>query len=434
MTYQDALQFLDSFVNYEKNTSYNYKESLKLDRMQSLLALVKNPQKDLKVLHIAGTKGKGSTASTLYSILKEAGFRTGLYTSPHLITFNERIKVSDINIKDDIIAELVEMLKPHCLDLRSKNNAPSFFEIYTALSFLHFKREKTDFVVLETGLGGRLDATNVAASLVSGITQISFEHTDKLGNTLGEIAFEKAGIIKEGSVTVSSGQEGEAMSAIESVAKEKRNRFFAVGRDITFNKIRHSLDFQEFDLKGILKEYKNLRSPLLGDHQLENIATAVGMAEALKFYGIMIDDSAVRRGIEKTDWPGRLEIIKKDPLIVLDGAQNRASARALKETIKEYFRYSKLILVLGVSNDKDISGIKEELLGIADNVVLTEANLPRAMEVSVMENYFKSKSPILKKSVPDAIRYALSIAGREDLVLVTGSLFVVGEAKVFLNR
>lgn len=433
MTFQDAIRFLDSFVNYEKISSYNYRESLKLERMKHLLELIGNPQKGLKVLHIAGTKGKGSTAAVLSSILHEAGFKVGLYTSPHLISFNERIKIDNIDISDDAISEIVSFLEPFCNNMRSESNPPSFFEIYTALTFLYFQKNKTDFTVLETGLGGRLDATNTAESFVSGITPISYEHMDKLGITLREIAFEKSGIIKNNSFVVSSLQEEEALFVIENESKKRNSRLFLIGRDIIYKKGSFNSKIQRFDVKGIFREYKNLETRLLGDHQLNNIATAIGMAEILRFYDVIIKPEAIREGVSKVFWPGRLEVLRENPTIVLDGAQNKASAKALKESIKKYFNYNKVILILGVSKDKDIKGISEELLEISHKIILTKANLQRAMDTEVMSYYFKDKDTVLTKNVDDAVNKAIQGANKNDLILITGSLFVVGEAKKILN-
>lgn len=433
MTFQEALKFLDSFINYEKSPSYNYKESIKLERMQELLNLLGQPQKGIKALHIAGTKGKGSTASVVSSILEKAGYKTGLYTSPHLVSFQERIKINGLDISEDSIISIIELLKPALACMETKGCTPSFFEIYTALAFMHFNINKVDFMVLETGLGGRLDATNTADSLISGITQISYEHMDKLGSTLSEIAFEKAGIIKNNSFVVSSGQEPEADNIIEKEAERKKSTLFKVGRDIFYKGKNFDLTGQRFNVKGISGEYKNLKTPFLGDHQLMNISTAIGMVESLKFYSVKINKDAIEKGIISAKWPGRLQIASRDPLIVLDGAQNRASAKALKESVKKYFKFSKLILILGVSKDKDIAGISDEIIDLADRVILTEANLSRAMEVDVLKKYFDSKKPILTKSVPEAIVKAFGICEKKDLILITGSLFVVGEAKGILN-
>lgn len=476
MTYPQALKYLESFINYEKITSYPYRASLKLERIKNFLQTLGNPQDYLKCIHIAGTKGKGSTCAFIAYILREAGYRVGLYTSPHLSDFRERIRIlnhpanapgSDRQNKEfegmiskKELAGLVGRLKP-LIERYNRNSIfaeLSFFEVYTSLAFIYFKEKKVDFAVLETGLGGRLDATNVVDPLVCAITTISYEHTQKLGNTLKEIAAEKAGIIKNRSAlgtvpkqdrdgsegchylsepslirqnrpcyVISAPQEKEAIGVIRRKCKEADAKLFEIGRQIQYE----TNGGKDLRIKGIFKEYPDLRLRLLGQHQLVNATLAVSAIEGLRFSNINVGVDAIRKGLYNTLWPGRCEVVAKRPLVILDGAQNIASAKALAKTIPENFKYKKLILVLGISKDKDIKGICSQFYDLADEVILTKADNPRASEPESLAQYFSGKDIYLTTGVKRAIKLAKQKAKEKDLVLITGSLFVVGEARKF---
>ena len=479
MTYPQIIRYLESLINYERLSSYPYKEFLKLDRIRDFLFAIGNPQDALKCIHVAGTKGKGSTVAFITYILREAGYKVGLYTSPHLSDFRERIRI--LNPKSEIrpaqlvkysgipqlagnpklefegmiskgnLARMVKKLKPGIekYNKNSRYGPLSFFEVYTALAFVYFKEKKVDFAVLETGLGGRLDATNTVKPLVCAIAPISYEHTQKLGNTLREIASEKAGIIKR-AIVISAPQKKEAIDVIRKKCNQVHAKFYEVSKGITYKVkgqgLKHPalrLCLSEgkvyrpcgnrrvsrplWEVKGIFNDYKGLKLRLLGEHQVINAATAIGAVEALRFYGINIGIDAIKNGLYNTLWPGRCEVAVKKPFIVLDGAQNIASAKALKEAVKNNFQYKKLILVLGISNDKDLKGICDELRPLADEVVLTRANNPRATKPQVLAQYFKGKPVYITQSVKEAKDSAKRLAKKEDLVLVTGSLFVVGD-------
>jgi dihydrofolate synthase/folylpolyglutamate synthase len=445
MTYPEVTQYLESFINYEKIPAYPYKESLKLERIKDFLSAIDNPQGALDCIHIAGTKGKGSTCAFIAYTLREAGFRAGLYTSPHLSDFRERIRIlnpaSSIQhpassfegmISQDELIDLVKRFKPAIekYNKNSKYTPLSFFEVYTALAFVYFKERKVDFAILETGLGGKLDATNVVSPLVCVITPISYEHTQKLGNTLEEIATEKAGIIKSHKsqvtshklIVISAPQEKEAQEVIRNKCKEVDAKLYEINKDIFYEKINGG-----FNILGISSEYPCLKIRLLGRHQLINATTAIGAIEALRLFGINVDISSIRAGLYNTLWPGRCEIVSRNPFVVLDGAQNIASSQVLKETIKGNFRYRKLILVLGVSCDKDIKGICNELSNLADEIILTKANNPRATEPQELAKYFNGKVMHITNNVQEAKALARRLTKEQDLALVTGSLFVVGE-------
>ncbi|MEW6170270.1 MAG: folylpolyglutamate synthase/dihydrofolate synthase family protein [Candidatus Omnitrophota bacterium] len=426
MTYPETIKYLESFINYEKIPTWSYKESLKLERIKDFLSGINNPQKYLRCIHVAGSKGKGSTCAFIAYILKEHGFRVGLYTSPHLSDFRERIRILNSQLKTPDsklefegmiskkeLSNLVTKLKP-IIEKYNKHSiyGPlSFFEVYTSLAFMYFKEKKVDFTVLETGLGGRLDATNVVNPLVCAITPLSYEHTQKLGKTLREIAIEKAGIIKaqnlkrktQNLIVITAPQEKEAMQVIRNRCKE--------------------MDAELHEIK----KYKNLSINLLGNHQIINASVAMLAVEALRKYGFKIKKEAIKNGLIKTIWPGRCEVISKKPWVILDGAQNVASARVLKKTIKDNFSYERLILIIGVSKDKDIKGICNELDDLADIIIITQANNPRATESKEIAKYFKNKPIFTTRNVREARTKMMSLVTKPDLVLVTGSLFVVGE-------
>lgn len=471
MSYLEALRRLSSLVNYEQKSNYPYLDSFELERMTGFLRLLGEPQKDLKCLHIAGSKGKGSTCMFAAYILRRAGFRVGVYTSPHLIDFRERIRVLGQGTGDSLpagkaggqgtefegmiskrgLAGLVNRVKLYVEDYNRnlKNDSLTFFEVYTAIAFLYFKEKKVDFAVLETGLGGRLDATNTVNSLVCAITPISYEHTDKLGNTLKEIAVEKAGIIKSRRpqaagrrlIVITAPQEKEALQVIRERCRQVKARLFEIGKDIVYRKTKHG-----FSIKGIFGRYDNLKIRLLGEHQLVNAVTAVGLIEALRFFGVKIDPDPIRKGLKEALWPGRCEVVLKKPLVVLDGAQNSASVKALKEAVKNNFKYKKLILILGISSDKDIPGICRQLNNWANEVILARANTSRAENPEALAQYFQTRTlsralavsctlaAICTSGVPEALQLALKKAEAKDLILVTGSLFVVGEARDCLTR
>lgn len=427
MTYDETIEYLDSFINYEKTLPEDYGRAFKIERMKRLLGLLDNPHKDLKAVHIAGTKGKGSTACLVASILKEADFIVGLYTSPHLISFRERIKVDNDMIEEGSLCRIVAKIKPCLEDLRKDDI--SFFEAYTAIAFLYFKEKKVDFAVVEVGLGGRLDATNVLDSKISVITPISFEHTHILGSTLKNIAHEKTGIIKEDSICISAPQEKEALDVIEDVCAENKSFLYLVGREIYIDKGRFNRDIQRFNIWTKFSEYPLLELGLRGEHQIINAAAAIGAIEALRIYNVYVAQDAIRDGISKAEWPGRMEIMHRDPIVIIDGAQNVASARALADAIKRHFSYKRIILILGISKDKDIGGICKTLLEIASIVILTRADNPRATDPKILEGFIENRPTEVFLDSKDALQSAYSEAEGDDLILVTGSLFLVGEIK-----
>ena len=428
MTYKEALLYLDSFIDYEKIPYYEYKTSIKLNRMERLLDAVGNPQRGLKTIHITGTKGKGSTAAMVSSILTEAGFKTGLYTSPHLISFRERIRLNKKEISEDKICEILDEIRPAAEKIR-KDEKISFFELYTTLAFLYFKKENVDFAVLEVGMGGRLDATNAADSTVSAITPISLEHTDKLGTTLGEIALEKAGVIKEKSVCITAPQKPEALRVIKDVCCRKNATLHCLEGDILFEEGSLDGTSQNFSVKGRFARYDDIKLKLLGRHQIVNASLALGIAESMRAYNSVVPEEAIRKGISNTYWPGRLEVINNDPLVVLDGAQNAESAKALVDAIKRHFSFDRVILILGISRDKDIKGISTALSNLAREVIVTEVKNPRAARAEEIAEFFHKDRVTIIPDSGEALDEAYRRAKEKDLILAAGSLYLAGEIK-----
>jgi dihydrofolate synthase/folylpolyglutamate synthase len=429
--YQQALDYIYSFIDYEAEPRPRDAVHYDLRRMDELLARLGNPHLKTRTVHIAGTKGKGSVAAMMTSVLTESGYVTGLYTSPHLHTFNERIRVDGNLISDAEIVTLVDKLRPEveAVNERAAYGELTTFELITALGFMFFNMKKVDFQVIEVGLGGRLDATNVVQPEISVITTIGFDHTEVLGNTLTEIATEKAGIIKPAVTVVSSSQVEEADRVIEEVCLAREAELIKAGRDVAWQGLKHDHKGQSFRVKGRLDSYE-LSMPLLGDHQLNNAATAVAALEVLTEKGYNITSDSIARGLARVNWPGRLQVMSLHPLVVVDGAHTPDSARKLRESLERYFDFDQAILVIGTSADKDIPGILAELVPLFRRVIATRSTHPRSMptEPFMIELGRRGVEAQEVEDISDALPLALSMAGENDLICVTGSLFVVAGA------
>ena len=431
MDYQQALDYIFSYTDYEKVPMPHDPAFYDLRRVEELLARLGNPHLGARSVHIAGTNGKGSTAAMVASALIAAGYATGLYTSPHLHTWRERIRVNGKLISEGELAALVERLKP---EVEAVNQKASYgqlttFELLTALAFAHFKLKGVDFQVLEVGLGGKFDATNVIQPEVCIITSISFDHTEVLGNSLAEIAAEKAGIIKPGCVVVTSPQPDEAGKVIEETCFGYGVELVRVGSDVTWQGLSSNLNRQLFQVKGRLGSYE-LSIPLLGDYQLGNATTAVAALEVLAGKGFNISKDSITSGLAQVGWPGRLQILSHHPFLIVDGAHNPDSARRLKQSLEQYFDFDRAILIMGTSSDKDIAGIVSELAPLFAKVIITRARHPRAMALPPIVAEFRRHGVEAQavEAVSEALSLALALAGARDLVCVTGSLFVVAEA------
>lgn len=442
-SYKQAKDFLLQTIDYEKLTQYKYNTSgFDLKRMVEMMSFVGNPHKKRRCVHITGTKGKGSTSIIIASILKELGLKTGLFTSPHLIYLEERMKVNDRMISQKMFVELINRLKPFIDRIMVKTPAlmPTFFEIVTAIAFLYFERKKADISVLEVGMGGRLDSTNIILPEISVITPVGYDHTDRLGHTLDRIAYEKAGIIKEGVPVISSAQEPEALSVISKTCKEKNARLYLVGKDILINSIkvtkRNGIYGTGCEIQTWKNKYKNIFLPLVGRHQVENCATAIGSLEVLSENGtINIDNETVTSALANVKCPARIEVISKSPLIILDTAHTVSSMKILRESIKENFSFKKLIVVIGLSADKDIEGILKEIACVADGLILTRTGNPREAEpeqMAVTAKRFYHKKPMVIEDIDEALKEARRIAKKDDLICITGSFFLAGKMKTLL--
>ncbi len=426
--------------SYQKTVKYLYdlqKHGIKLSlsNSQKLMDVLGDPHRKFVSVHVAGTNGKGSTAAFLASILNAAGYRVGLYTSPHLIDFTERIRVNNVPISEDAVIRLTQHVRGLGNLGESGENTyglnPTFFEVTTALAFAYFAEQKIDIGVIEVGMGGRLDATNVITPLVSLITNIDLEHQEFLGTTLGRIAQEKAGIIKTGIPVVTGTVQTEAIDVIESTAAAKQAPLHRLWVDFKPKNTKPGPP-QVFDYQGGETSYRGLRIGMLGAYQVENACLAVRTIERLQNAGMLIDEAAVRRGLEQTRWEGRMERVGTYPAVYLDGAHNPASAKKLGETVRQIKgSFQRIILVIGVLGDKDYRSMVTEIVPLADHVVVTRPQYARALDPRQLEQEIKKLHDSVERtdSIQCAIKKAMHSASPGDLVLITGSLYVVGEAR-----
>jgi len=431
MNYQQAEDYIFSYTDYEKMPMPHAAANYDLRRVEELLARLGNPHLGARSIHIAGTNGKGSTAAMVASALFHSGYTTGLYTSPHLHTWRERIKVNGELVSEGEFVALVERLKPEVevVNWKATYGQLTTFELLTALGFAYFKLKGVDFQVLEVGMGGKFDATNVISPEVCIITSISLDHTEVLGSSLAEVAGEKAGIIKSGSIVVTSPQPDEVARVIEEACFNCGVELVRVGSDVTWQSLGFDSNRQSLKVKGRLNNYE-LSVPLLGRYQLENAAVAVAALEVLAEKGFRISRDSIINGLAEVNWPGRFQILSHHPLLVVDGAHNPDSARKLKQSLEQYFAFDQAVLVIGTSSDKDIAGIGSELFSLFDKVIVTRSRHPRAMAPALLEAEFARHGVETQvvKGIPTALSQALAQAGDRDLICVTGSLFVVAEA------
>jgi len=432
LNYSQAEEYLNSFTNYEQIPGISYVQpGYSLKHVEELLNRMGNPQLAARTIHIAGTKGKGSVSAMIAQVLSSSGYKTGLYTSPHFHTLRERISIDGSLISEAEFAAAMTEIKPFIESMRKDTafRQLTYFEALTALAFAYFKKKQVDFQVLEVGLGGRLDATNVARPIICIITPISLDHTQILGNSLEEIAREKAGIIKPGCWVVLSPQPEEAASVISDICREKEAKVVQVGKDITWHKIGGDLSPQSLVIEERGNSYQ-VSIPLSGDFQLENAASAVAALEVLGSAGFAISTADIARGLARVKWPGRFHILREYPTVLVDGAHNVASIKRLVDNIKGYFAHKRIFLVFGTSCDKDIPGIINELVPLSPQVIVTRTSHSRAAPLSTLVAEFSKRGIELeiRETVTEAISRALSLADRTDLICVTGSLFVVAEA------
>jgi dihydrofolate synthase/folylpolyglutamate synthase len=441
MTYTDAVSFLYGLSRFGIK--------LGLQNIQRLLAALGDPQRACPSVHIAGSNGKGSTAAFLASILQAAGHRVGLYTSPHLLDFTERLRVDGRPATESEILALTEEVKaaadrafgpaPDPGDSRpgtrdpgpaARAAYPTFFEFTTAMGLLHFARKGVGVAVVEVGLGGRFDATNVLDPLVAVITNIALEHTEYLGRTVAAIAGEKAGIVKAGGTVVTASQDADALAVIQATCRERGAALHRVQAEVSLARAANGLDGQRFAAATRARDYGELRIPLLGGHQVLNAATALAVAERLEGRGIAVGEAPIRRGLAAARWPGRLQIVGRDPLLILDGAHNPAGAAALRDFLLDRrAAFDRLFLVFGVLRDKDWEGMLSALGPLAHQVILTRPEGDRAAhpwDLAAADRYCAKLD--IREHMGDAIALARAAAAPADAVLITGSLFSVAAA------
>jgi len=442
--YQDALDFLYSFIDYSLKRNFrNAAEKFDLARMRNFMRPLGNPQNAYQIIHVAGTKGKGSVSAYCASILAAQGYKTGLYTSPHMVEFTERIMINGNQITKSELVDMVEKLKPISLEVPEITT----FELTTALAFLFFSIKQIDTAVFEVGLGGRLDATNIVDPVVSVITSISYDHVKILGNSLSEIAGEKGGIIKPKIPVVVAPQKEEARIKLESIAAERHAPLIQVGREYLFAADSHSLEGQTFliwtpDEQPMVDQFiesggrevwnpQRFKIPLLGFHQVENAATAYAALKTAEKFGMTISENAYRDGFSSVCWPGRMEVLQKHPPIVIDSAHNRYSAQRLRQAMDDYFPGLPIVMVFGASEDKDIEGMFQELLPRVRRVITTQSIHPRAIDAFKLVEYAHRCGRSAEAIVPieEALVKAVEEAGEESVVLITGSVFVAAAAR-----
>ncbi len=443
-TYQQALEFLYNRINYERVQSSAYSAGdFKLNRMRGLLETIGNPQDRIPAVHIAGTKGKGSTAVMIASILQAAGYRVGLFTSPHISKFEERMTVNGIQPSETEIVDLVnELLEPvgH-LDQELGGMSPTYFEITTAMAWQFFAQQQADIVVLEVGLGGRLDATNVCKPEVCVITSISRDHTHLLGSEIHQIAREKAGIIKTGVPVISGVVNSPAQEVIAEVCQQRDAPLSQLDRDFEYRHVRNADSRTiggRITVQGPRQNFADLPLPLIGEHQAHNAALAVTAIEELAARGWNIDLAAIRFGLEQVQWPARIEVVGHDPLVIIDAAHNWASISALIQTLDEHFPEKSRIAIFAATRDKDVQGMLRQLLPRFDTIILTcyQSN-PRSVPV---EQLFAMTRTVSDRHVHVALdpetawKMARELAGPDDLICITGSFFIAAEVRQLLQE
>lgn len=441
--YQERLDYLYGRLNYEWLGMPKLPSELRLGRMRKLLRLLGDPHEALRVIHVAGTKGKGSTSAMLAAALSASGQRTGMFCSPHLHRLEERFSIDgrcaspeELIALTDAVRPAVEELDATCADERYRG--PTFFEITTAMGLLHFARQDSRAVVLEVGLGGRLDSTNVVHPVVSVLTSISFDHTKQLGNTLGAIAFEKAGIIKRGRPAVSGVIEPEARDVIRNVARERRSCLREIGTDYQahYEPPEQPLAAPSGGRVAVStwrSDWGTIDVPLLGSHQARNTAIALATLDVLREEGWSVSRDDVLRGFQNLTWPARVEILGRSPWLVIDGAHNVASAEALASTLQTCLPRTSRTLVFGTTKDKDLRGQLRALLPAFDRIVVTRyLENPRAVppeEIVDAIRELDGRSPSLASGPAEALAVARRMTPSDGLICVTGSMFLAAETR-----
>ncbi len=429
-SYQAALDYIYSFVDFSRTHQENLSpENFDLKRMVSLMKILGSPQDEFPSIHIAGSKGKGSVSAFCSTVLQGAGYKVGLYTSPHLKDFEERMQINQQPIPRQILVKYVNEIKGAVVKVPGLTT----FEIMTGLAFLYFARERVDIAVIEVGLGGRLDATNIITPLVSVITSLYLDHVSILGDTLEQIASEKGGIIKPGIPVICAPQESKALEIIQTIARENRSKLVEIKKDYPYSVVSKRLDGQDFQID--LPDDETITSfwiPLLGDFQVINAVTAFATLIELDHYGFSVDIPTIRDGFSRTFWPGRFEVLRKEPPVIVDSAHNPASIGKLRETISEFFPDQELILVFGISEDKQLDGMFAKILPWTAHLICTQADHPRAMDPEKMADLAQAYDCEVTSisDVGEALAKALSLVDQGQVVVVAGSIFVAASARI----
>jgi len=428
-TFEDAFCYITQFTNYERMTDFPYRRDvLDLDRVRRVLHALGDPQNRWPIIHVAGTKGKGSVCAMISSILQRAGHRVGLFSKPHLVRLNERISVNGREISDEDFVARMNFLHPHLERQRAEGNPLSFFDLITVLALTYFAETQVDLVVLEVGLGGRLDSTNVVRPSVCVITSIDYDHTHILGDTLEKIAAEKAGIIKPEVPVISGVTDPGPAAVIERIAQEKKARLYVINRDFRVTLMEQSDTFGVETWRGM---YQPLRLPLLGVHQQQNAAVAIAAIEAL---GDVLQrestEGQIREGLANVRIPGRIEVISKRPLVILDVAHNPVSLKALRKTIMAHFPSRGVVLLLGMSRDKDVKASLKEILPIASTAVFTGIGHPRGVDPQELCRLAQEIAPTLpceaESDIEKALDRARQLTGSDEILCITGSFYLAG--------
>ncbi len=407
-------------------------------RIQKLLEYVGNPEKGLKCIHVAGSNGKGSTCVFISGVLIQSNYNVGMFTSPHIDKFTNRIKINSIDISEADVLRLINTIRPFVDQIATTHlGHPSMFDIATCMAFLYFTEQNVDLVVLEAGLGGRIDSTNVVDPLISVITTVSMDHMNILGDTIENIAFEKAGIIKAGVPVICSASDDRAVQIISEKCQETESDLYVIDQQFSYQIIDSTIDQQRFDFASGGMHYNHVNISMNGSHQIKNASTAIMCIEVLKSKGIVdVSEDSLRQGLLNAFWPGRLEIIQKNPRILLDGAHNPEGARALSVALRDIYKYEKLHLVLGMLDTKDYKSFIDPLIQIADTIVITEPSFRKKLDSQAIRSYIeespnkKSELSIFRESSwLEAIDIASNLYQPNDLIVVTGSLYLISDVR-----
>ncbi len=424
MDYSNTLDYIEKLSGLGSKLDFG--------RINEILERLGRPQDKLKAVHVAGTNGKGSVSSMISQMLISAGYKTGLYTSPHLEKYNERYVINNVEISDSDFVKYMYIVK-ECADNMDKEpiGRPTVFEQLTALAFLYFADNNVDYAVIEVGLGGRFDATNVIKSpLLSVITSISFDHMEYLGNTIESIAFEKGGIIKEGRPTVLYRQDLKVYNVIKGLCDERHSQLYYLNNGTTEIK-KQDINGTVMSVKNDLYEYDNIVLPLVGEYQIKNCETALLAAYALKKEGVILSDENILNGIKNVKWNGRMEICKKEPMVIIDGAHNADGINMLVKSIKKYFSDKRIVLLMGVLGDKDYEKMAAQIVPLAETTVITQPDSSRALSVEgfkkTVEKYCDNVYGF--ENIEEAYSFALDLTGKDDVLICAGSLYLIGRLR-----